>query len=119
MEKQKVEAAAAAATAACTAAAAHGSGSGIERAFTRTDRTRYHTNILIITIIIVKCFDVTSANTPEVLMFLVRGRNSLPKHNPEAETACACMPNETQSISSIGHAPASATIADANSATTL
>ena len=113
MEKQKVEAAAAAATAACTAAAAHGSGSGIERAHD----TRYHTNILIITIIIVKCFDVTSANTPEVLMFLVRGRNSLPKHNPEAETACACMPNETQSIGSI--APASATIADANSATTL
>ena len=105
MEKQKVEAAAAAATAACTAAAAHGSGSGIERAHD----TRYHTNIWIITIIIVKCFDVTSANTPEVLMFLVRGRNSLPKHNPEAETACACMPNETQSIGSIGHSPASAT----------
>ena len=88
-------------------------------------RTSYGGDISRLRVPTAIMFFLASANTPEALMFLVRGRNSLPKPNqlaqvrgrnsPEAETASPRMgPNEAQSPG-----PASAITAAARSATTL
>ena len=79
-------------------------------------RERFTTTIALNTTI---TFIFASAHTPMVLMFQVRGRNSLirPKqpaqvrgrNSFEVETSSPCMrPNETQSTDSIGCFPASA-----------
>ena len=64
-------------------------------------RTSYGGDISRLRVPTAIMFFLASANTPEALMFLVRGRNSLPKPNqlaqvrgrnsPEAETASPCM----------------------------
>ena len=74
-------------------------------------RTSYDGDISRLRVPTAIMFFLASANTPEALMFLVRGRNSLPtpnqlaqvrgRNSPEAETASPCMwPNETQPTAS-------------------
>ena len=74
-------------------------------------RTSYGGDISRLRVPTAIMFFLASANTPEALMFLVRGRNSLPtpnqlaqvrgRNSPESETASPCMgPNETQPTAS-------------------